>query len=278
MADIPGLSSKITEKTLIASTRLLVQNLYFLLSDFWLIHDRHNRLPPDSPFPQIDVQSDDFKEICAIIAKHNAQRCFRLRLLHRHMTIPEGHILFGKSIAEPLGYWTCSRPVGDIDLQNIHGHIFSVDMWGCTSEGEMRCPLLFPSEFREAPAVGVEDIDGVFFTEFSDCVLKKGLADVLGLEVMQGQAGKMVEFSFDIGSLLLREEDMRAEWTEEMRGRSMLRDTGWAITVEDGAVYQTGETRCVTFETGHVKITNGQVKSMSDVIGTLRYQGVLCGL
>jgi hypothetical protein len=193
-----------------------------MLADFLLIQGSHNRFPPDTAFPQIDVLSDGFKELCAIIAKYNIQSYFRLRLLHRYITIPEGQILLGTSITEPLGYWTRPASISDIDLHKIHGHIFSVDTTSCMSEGEMRTTLLFPSEFREGPPVSVGTIDGNFFTEFTNCLWTRGLENTLGLEAIQGQAGKMIEFSFDIGSLLLKEEDVNTEVREERRGQFKL--------------------------------------------------------
>jgi len=186
------------------------------------------------------------------------------------MTISEGHILLGNSIAEPLGYWTRPTAILDIDLQDIHGHIFSVDATSCTKN-----TLLFPSEFRDGPPVSVGNIDSNFFTEFTDCLWTKGWENTLGLEIIQGQAGKMIEFSFDVGSLLLKEEEVKAEVREEMRGQSMLRDTGWTVTVKDGVVYKTGETRCVTFATGHIKITDSKAKGASCAVKILRDEGVL---
>jgi hypothetical protein len=81
----------------------------------------------------------------------------------------------------------------------------------------------------------------------------------------------MIEFSFDIGSLLLKEEEINAE----VRGQLMLRDTGWAVTVEGEAVDQTGETRCVMYETRYFKVTNSQLKGVSDAVKILRDEGVL---
>jgi hypothetical protein len=126
------------------------------------------------------------------------------------MTIPKGHILLGTSITEPCGYWTTLARIPDVDLQRVYKHIISVDITSCASEGEKRNAPLLPSEFREGPA-SARNIDRNFFTEFSDCLWKKGLETTLGLEVRQGQPGKMIEFSFDIGSLLLKEEEVKAE-------------------------------------------------------------------
>ncbi|KAH6699910.1 hypothetical protein BKA61DRAFT_621264 [Leptodontidium sp. MPI-SDFR-AT-0119] len=256
MADILPFSANITEETLIASTRL------------------HNRFAPDTAFPQIDVLSDGFKELCAIIAKYNAQSHFRLRLLHRHTTIPEGHILFGTGTTEPCGYWTRPTRISDIDLQKIHPHIISVDTASCTTDDEKRDALLFPSEFREGPLVSVGYIDGNFFTEFTHCLWTKGLGNTLGLEVIQGQAGKMIEFSFDIGSLLLQEDKVAADVRDGRREYVTLRETGWSVTVKDGLVDTTGETRCVEYSTGHVKATDTRAKSLSGAVEILRDEGI----
>jgi hypothetical protein len=238
-----------------------------MLADFLLIQGSHNRFPPDTAFPQIDVLSDGFKALCAIIAKYNVQSYFRLRLLHRHMTIPEGQILLGTSTTEPHGYWTRPTRICDIDLQKIHPHIISVNTASCTTEDEKRNALLFPSEFREGPAVSVGYINSNFFTEFTDCLWMKGLENTLGLEAIQGQAGKMIEFSFDTGSLLLKEA--------EVRGQFDSRQTGWTVTVKDGAVDKDGENRCVIAQGSHHPVTEIKVKGMLDALKILRDEGVL---
>ncbi len=227
----------------------------------------HNRFPPDTAFPQIDSLSDGFNELCAIIAKYNVQSHFRLRLLHRHMTIPEGYILLGTSIAKPSGFWTRPIPISDIDSQKIHPHIISVDAASCTTEDEKRNALLLTSEFREGPPVSVGNIDRNFFTEFTDCLLTLGLANTFGLEAIQGQAGKMIEFSFDIGSLLLKEA--------EVRGQFESRETGWAVTVKDGTVDKEGETRCVVIQGRHVTATKLLGGGVLDALKVLRDEGVL---
>jgi hypothetical protein len=187
------------------------------------------------------------------------------------MTIPEGHILLGTSITEPCGYWTTLARIPDVDLQRVHRHIISVDTTSCASEGEKRNAPLLPSEFREGPA-SARNIDSNFFTEVTDCLWANSLETTLGLEAIQGQAGKMIEFSFDIGSLLLKEEEVKAEVREERGGQFKLQETGWTITVKDGTVYKTGETRCAILPapTGHIKWTDSKAKGVSDVVKILR--------
>jgi hypothetical protein len=126
---------------------------------------------------------------------------------------------------------------------------------------------LYPSEFRKDTPVSIGNIDGNFFTEFTDCLCTRGWENSLGLEAIQGQAGKMIEFSFDTGSLLLNEA--------EVRGQFEFRETGWTVTDKDGAVDKDGETRCIMYPTGHIKATKIQVKGVLDALKILRDEGVL---
>jgi len=183
------------------------------------------------------------------------------------MTIPEGQILLGTNITEPLGYWTRPTRISDIDLQKIHPHIISVDTASCMTEEGKKNAILSPSEFRTDPPVTVGNIDGNFFTEFTDCLWTNGLESTLGLEAIQGQAGKMIEFSFDTGNLLLKESDVR--------GQFEFRETGWTVTVKDGAVDKDGETRCVIVQGQHFKATTIHVKGVLDALKILRDEGVL---
>jgi hypothetical protein len=86
-----------------------------------------------------------------------------------------------------------------------------VNTISCASEDERRNAPLFPSEFREGPA-SARNIDSNFFTEVTDCLWANSLKNTLGLEAIQGQAGKIIEFSFDTGSLLLIKAAVREEF------------------------------------------------------------------
>ena len=134
---------------------------------------------------------------------------------------------------------------------------------------------LFPSEFREGESTGFGNIDHKFFTELTDCLRTKGLENIFGLEIIQGQAGKMIEFSFDIGSLLLEEEQVKAEVRKQTGGLFQLQETGWNVTVKDGMVYKSGETRCLFYTTGHVKVTDSKANSVLDALRILRDGGML---
>ena len=123
---------------------------------------------------------------------------------------------------------------------------------------------LIPSEFREGPP-SVGTIDGNFFRDFADCLRNTGLGNTLGLEAIQGQAERMVEFSFDTGSLLLQEK--------EVRGQYDFQETGWTISVREGVVDKDGETRCVILQGQHLKAT--RVQSALDALRVLGDEGLL---
>ena len=142
-----------------------------------------------------------------------------------------------------------------------------MDAASCMTEDEKRNALLFPSEFHEGPRVSVGNIDGNYFTEFTDCLWTKGLENTLGLEAIHGQARKMIEFSFDTSSLLLKEA--------EVRGRFEFRETGWTVTIKDRAVDKDGEMQCVIIQGQHIKATKIQVKGVLDALKILRDEGVL---
>jgi len=228
----------------------------------------HNQFLPDTAFPRIDVLSDDFKELCTIIAKYGVHDRFRLRLLHRHTTISAGQIMLGSKVDELFGFWTRPANIDNLNLEQIHGHIFSVDTTSCKRN------TLFPSEFREGPTTNTESIDINFFTEFADYLWVKGWENVFGLEMIQGAVGK-IEFSFDIGSLLLMDQVKVEMGPSEGSGQVKFEVTGWTVKVENGMVDTTGETRCVSYRTGHVKFIDSRITNVSEVVRVLREEGTL---
>ena len=68
---------------------------------------------------------------------------------------------------------------------------------------------------------------------------------------------------------------MRAEYRKDREGQFVLQDTGWAVLIKDEIVCKSGETRCFTYTTGHVKVTDSKVVSLSDILNTLKGEGFL---
>lgn len=168
------------------------------------------------------------------------------------------------SIADDLGFWTKSTPVSDVDLERIHPHVLSVNTTTISNEDKSNA-MLSPSEFREGPPEST-DIDAHFFAEIANCLCANNLEYSIGLEAIQGQSEKMIEFSFDAGSLLLKEA--------VVKGQFDFLETVWAVT-EDGAVDKDGETRCVIVQGQHHKVTKAKINGASDVLRILEAEGVV---
>jgi len=238
---------------------------------------RHNQFPLDASFPPVDERSDGFHKLCAIIVKYNVQGLFNLRRIHRHMTISEGEALLGTSIAELHGYWIKPTRISDIDLNKVSGYEISANTTGFMSKGGIRSSLIY-SEFREGLPVNIGNIDSNFFREFADCLRMEGLENTYGLEVKQGQPEKMIEFPFDIGLLLVGEEEVRPE-VREGAGQFALRVTEWTITNNNGTVKHYGTKYCLVVpdETPPHReiIVVDRYTRVSDIVESLRDQGLL---
>jgi len=88
----------------------------------------------------------------------------------------------------------------------------------------------------------------------------------------------MIEFSFDIGLLLVKEEEVRAE-VREGTGQFTLRVTAWAITIDNGTVKHRGEKYCMEVPDEvpphRTTIIPDKDARVSDIVKSLRDQGYL---
>lgn len=212
-----------------------------------LIRSSHNEYPIDIAMPQVDMSSDAVNELCRIIVKYKYQRFIRLRSLHRHHNLEEGHILLQKRI--PPGYWTEPTSVQEVDINQIYGQVFSV------SEGG-----LFPTEFSCGPSQLALDVN--FAKELTQALLRNNLHTILGIEIARdGKRGNMVEFSDDSGSALVPED--RVNLVEQ----ETIQYTGWVVT-DDGLVDRTGETRCHIMNGQHTPIKTGTAKGVWELMAS----------
>ena len=103
----------------------------------------------------------------------------------------------------------------------------------------------------------------------------KNLKNTLRLEAIQSQAEKMIEFSFDIGSLLLKEEEVKTEMREKGREQFKFQETESTVMIKNETVYKTEKLWCAIFMMSHVKVTDSKAKGVLDVVKILRDDGVL---
>ncbi|KAH8748339.1 hypothetical protein BGZ57DRAFT_776640, partial [Hyaloscypha finlandica] len=91
----------------------------------------------------------------------------------------------------------------------VYRYIILVDITSYINKGEKRNAPLLPSEFREGLA-NTRNINSNFFIEVTNYLWANSLENTLGLK-----ARKMIKFSFNISSLLVKEEVVEVEVREE---------------------------------------------------------------
>jgi hypothetical protein len=87
----------------------------------------------------------------------------------------------------------------------------------------------------------------------------------------------MIEFPFNIGLLLVQEEEVSAE-LRQGTGQFTLRVTAWAITIDNGTVKHGGEKFCLEVpdeEPPHRTTIVPKDARVSDIVKSLRDQGYL---
>lgn len=177
----------------------------------------YNQLPDDSDQPEVLQLHLDI--LAEIFVRHNAQNKFGLHLIHGH-GVQQGKVKVGINFTDPLGYWTVPMEISQIDLNNIHGHIFKL-----TPRGS-----LVAYEFREGSLEDVTGIEAAFFQDLIDYLRQHNLASVLGLQALCGESSQeMVEFVLDNGNTVMLDKSIA-------RYGGIYRVTGWYISLEDGIV------------------------------------------
>lgn len=189
------------------------------------------------------------------------------------MTIPESHVLLGTRISNPSGFWIAPTHVSKIDRSNIRNHVLSVDVTGPAGSGNGNESLPLPSEFREGLPADIGNID--FKTELASYIQENGLETIFGVDIIEDKPLKMIEFSFQIGNILLGTDDVNLEVLKQQGYQFKLLETAWRVKVENGLTDNSGEVVCVVTSTaGHLRVTD-TAKGLWDVVESLRSGGFL---
>ena len=110
--------------------------------------------------------------------------------------------------------------MSNVDLTQIHGHIFKYVGAGC----------FLAYEYEPGSVTDLSSVSENFFKDLIDCLCTLGLQDVLGLQVLGESTDTMVEFDLtQLGTVMMREQDAQ-------HGESF-RTTGWTFhRSDDGMV------------------------------------------
>ena len=207
---------------------------------------RYNALPDDGD--QCQVSRVHLQEILQLILANGVKDKFGVHLIHGHLQVGKGEVMFGKALTNPnaRGIWTRPTNITELDLNNIHGHILALN-----SDSQFMA-----YEYREGPPPVMNPNDNIFVAQFGAFLQKHGLADLLGLQVLAGYgAKKMQEFDLS-GSGPEGVVMLDAEYTKI---DEVYRVTGWSA--------ETDKTTGVTELKGndvHSAMKNGNHKIFQD--------------
>lgn len=179
---------------------------------------RYNTLPHDGD--QRQVSKAHLQEILQLILTNGVKDKFGVHLIHGHLQTGKGEVMFGKALtnANIRGIWTRPTSITELDLSNIHGHIFALS-------SECRFTAY---EYREGPPPAMNSNDNIFIAQFAAFLQKHDLADLLGLQVLAEYRAKMQEFDLSgsgpEGVVMLNAEDTNIE--------KIYRVTGWSTEAD----------------------------------------------
>lgn len=183
------------------------------------------------------VANSHIERLAEIFVRHNAHEKLGVHLIHGHFKIPADTIMLGTNFENPSGRWTKPTSINEVNLDNVHGHIFVL-----TPEHDF-----VAYEYQDGPLPDLSGIDPAFFTEFISYIVDNDLASVLGLQVLiEGVHQSMFELILDEGTVMLD--------TAAARNCTTYRQTGWMFELQNGQplVRVAGEK--------HALLTNGNHK------------------
>lgn len=105
---------------------------------------------------------------------------FGIHLVHGHLQVEAGKIMLGRVMSSFKGCWTRPTSISGLDLNNLHGHIFTLGYDG----------HFIPYEFREGAAPQMSAVDKGFVTALQAYLSAFNLTNYLGLEVLTSDSSK----------------------------------------------------------------------------------------
>jgi hypothetical protein len=178
----------------------------------------------DSEGALSEIPSKHLQSLADLFVQHNIHTRFGLHLVHRHTELAAGHVMLNHKITSPSGYWSKPTSFQDVNLAEVHGHIFQLI-------GEDR---FVAYEVTEGKLSDFSDISADFFRELALYLRDNALDQSLGLEVL-GDTEDMIEMDFgDCGTVMLQDEDCH-------HGKPF-RTTGWKFTYDKGIISYKGNT------------------------------------
>lgn len=221
----------------------------------------YNLLPDDKDQPEISTAHLD--EIMEIIVSHDVQEKFGIHLVHGHLHVDHGKVMYGTATVCFRGCWTRPTDISGLDVDNMHGHIFAL-----SPNGHFRA-----YEYRQGSPPPMSPNDDAFMIALKTYLQKHDLVNLIGLQVLNKDKGKRLQefvLGDNNGAVMLAAEDTNI--TESYRV------TGFVVESDDSGVItlKGKETHTPTVRKTHQVFTDGKpLPDEESLVNALRADGVI---
>ncbi|KAG9228938.1 hypothetical protein BJ875DRAFT_489394 [Amylocarpus encephaloides] len=220
----------------------------------------YNILPTDSQQPEI--LESHIHNLATIFVRNRAEKILGIHLAHAHFAAPEQTAILGVNYDQPYCRWARPTVIQNVDLNNVHGHIFVL-----TDHG------FHPYEYQSGAVPDLSGLDNAFFPDLADYLNENNLSMLVGLQVIDPNPAHMLELVLPQGTVMLDISDLK--------GCVPTRQTGWKFESEDSEprVCQANETHGQT-AIGHEIYNKGdphpRLETFQDLKHALVEAEILC--
>lgn len=166
--------------------------------------------------------------------------------------------MYGEDLTSVRGCWTRPTRIEDLNINEIHGHIFRL-----TPEGKFQA-----YEYREG-FCAIPDVDFAFFQEFADYLLVNQLTDLLGLQVLSRNVSPlMCEFVMqNDGTVMLDARDVKG-WVP-------YRTTGYMANEAGVTELKGNEQHAATTKGPHKVFYDGKLEDEKHLLDVLKREDII---
>lgn len=183
------------------------------------------------------------QNLANIFVKYSVHERLGVHLVHGHSKVVVSDVMLGHSFTEPSGRWYKPVRIEDVNLTDVHGHIFKLVDGG----------HFVAYNYVEGKASNLSDVSPDFFKDLVDYLQSHHLEAIVSLQVLDESVENMAEFDFgDCGTVMLNEQDVS--------NTTPFRITGWVFTHQEGIVSFKGkETHAATTKGPHKVFIDGKL-------------------
>ncbi|KAL8894792.1 MAG: hypothetical protein Q9207_008409, partial [Kuettlingeria erythrocarpa] len=190
-----------------------------------------------------EISAMHLQNLAEIFVKYNVQHQLGVHLIHSHAKVAAGKVMLSHRFTDPSGYWNRATPLYEVNLAEVHGHVFKL-----VDENRF-----VAYEYVVGRGNDLSNIGAGFLIELAGYIESNGLGETVGLQVRDQDAGNMVEFDFgDCGTVMLN--------AQESCHDTPFRTTGWIFSCDEGIISFKGvETHAPTTKGPHKVFIDGKL-------------------